>query len=135
MTTLQLSETRWTPYSGDASMIGLLRRTKLDRQAQETFVVLPHRSDLATCGPIEVHRGQFDRVKLSVPVILSAVLAAGVDRFSIAHNHPGSDARPSPEDERVLRVLAKAAETVGLELLASYIITPTEWSVTQREGA
>ena len=128
MTTLQLSETRWVPIMGDESVVSLLRRSALDRQAQEVFVVLPHRSDLATCGPIEVHRGQFDRVKLSVPVILSAVLAAGVDRFSIAHNHPGSDARPSAEDANVLAKLSEAAKTVGLELLSSYIITPTDWS-------
>lgn len=131
--TLQLSNTRWTRLNQgdtDRNIIALLHESGIDREAQEVFVVLPLRADLATCGPIEVARGGWDTTMVSVPAVMSAVVAAGCDRFAVAHNHPTDDPVQSWQDQALIERLTAAAATVGLTFERSYVVTPSgRWSV------
>ncbi|MCU0082764.1 DNA repair protein RadC [Streptococcus danieliae] len=41
----------------------------------------------------------------------------------VVHNHPSGSLKPSPNDDRVTRILAEAAGTLGIQLLDHLIIT------------
>ena len=45
----------------------------------------------------------------------------------IAHNHPSSDASPSPQDVRVTREVCKAGKLLSIELLDHLVIGDGSW--------
>src|SRR3990167_5581191 len=135
--TLQLPDARWVRLIGDTdeAIVRLLIESGIHQEAQEVFVVVPIRADLATVGPVEVARGGFDRMSVHVPSVLAAVLSVGCERFCVAHNHPTDDPVASDEDARLETRLGLAAQAAGLGFGAAYIVTPSgRWTMTINQG-
>lgn len=136
--TLRLTNTAWMHLSGrntDEAVIRLLLDYRLHEEVQEVAVVIPIRPDLRTPGPVEVGRGTYGSVDFPIPVALGAVLAAGCDRFAIAHNHPIEDPEMSDRDRALVTRFREAGRTVGLTFEASYVVTPSgAWSMLAGDG-
>lgn len=127
---LRLDGARWrqldrSPMTQRDQVIAMLREVGLEREAQEVFVVVPMKDDLSTPGPIEIGRGTYHRVEVSVPAVFAAVLLAGCDRFVVAHNHPHGNAQPSASDAVLVQSLAYAADAMDLTMEDAYILSAT----------
>jgi len=96
--------------------------------AQETFWVLAYDSMRNMRTAVEVARGSYTDVVVSIPTVLTAVLAAGTDRFVVVHNHPNGDPEPSAMDLNLTQKIANAAATCGLFFEDHIVIAPPEQS-------
>jgi len=67
-------------------------------------------------------------------IFAAALREPGVAAVLVAHNHPSGDPTPSPEDRAVTRRLARAAETLGLELLDHIIVSAGGWSSAREQS-
>ena len=67
-------------------------------------------------------------------IFAAALREPGVAAVLVAHNHPSGDPTPSPEDRAVTQRLARAAETLGLELLDHIIVSAGGWSSAREPG-
>ena len=67
---------------------------------------------------VVVAEGSIDRSLFPVWEIRNAVRHDGM-AFAVAHNHPSGDPTPSESDLQAAAQLPKAAETLGLRLLAA----------------
>ena len=54
--------------------------------------------------------------------VLRAAVVAAVPHIIVAHNHPSRDPSPSPDDIKVTKELAEAAQLLGVELLDHVVI-------------
>lgn len=61
-------------------------------------------------------------------------LLLGASAVVVAHNHPSGDPSPSDDDLRVTRRLARAGQTLGINLLDHMIVGDPEWTSLAREG-
>ena len=61
-------------------------------------------------------------------------LLLGASAIVVAHNHPSGDAAPSDDDRRITRRLARAGETLGVELLDHVIVGDPAWTSLARAG-
>jgi DNA repair protein RadC len=90
---------------------------------QEEFVVLVLNAKLRIVQLIPLFRGGMTSAPVDTKVVLRAVLVAGGTGFVAAHNHPGGDPQPSPEDRHLTKLLSLAAEAVGLRCV-DHVIVP-----------
>ena len=72
-----------------------------------------------------VARGGQHGCTVTAREILRSALGDAASGFVLVHNHPSGDATPSPEDARMTRVVARAADAVGTPLLDHVIVTPS----------
>jgi DNA repair protein RadC len=80
----------------------------LDKESQEVFLVIP--LDLhgqALSRPVEVARGQRDRVSVGISDVMRPVAASNAKGFVVVHNHPSGHARPSPKDKELTDTIRK----------------------------
>ena len=80
----------------------------LSKESQEVFLVLPmdiHSQLLSR--PVEIARGQRDRVAVGISDVMRPVIATNASRFVVVHNHPSGRARPSPKDKELTDTIRK----------------------------
>ena len=70
----------------------------------------------------ELSSGSINQTVASISEILRPVLIDQAPNFVIAHNHPSGDSTPSKPDRLLTKNLAKAAHTMGLQLVDHLII-------------
>lgn len=99
------------PNSGLADIV---KKHGLHTQAQEAFWVISNDINGNLHRIAEVARGRHDTVDVDIPSLLTAVLATGAPRFSIAHNHPTMTALPSYADRQLTNDVIAAANACGL---------------------
>lgn len=83
-------------------------RDPLSKESQEVFLVLP--LDLygeALSRPVEVARGQRDRVSIGISDVMRPVVAHNAKGFVVIHNHPSGHAKPSPKDRELTETIRK----------------------------
>lgn len=66
--------------------------------------------------------------------ILRVALEVGATAFVLAHNHPSGDPEPSVEDVQVTRVVAAAADAVGVSFLDHLVIAGGRWVSLAERG-
>ena len=89
-------------------------------QEQVRVLLLDRRNHVV--GQRVIYQGNcYSSVVRPAEVLRPAVVAA-VPHIIIAHNHPSGDASPSPDDIKVTKELAEAAELLGVELLDHIVI-------------
>ena len=89
-------------------------------QEQVRVLLLDRRNRVV--GQRVIYQGNcYSSVVRPAEVLRPAVVAA-VPHIIVAHNHPSGDASPSPDDIRVTKELAEAAELLGVELLDHVVI-------------
>lgn len=94
----------------NASDVYRILHQQLSKESQELFIVIP--LDIYAfpcCKPIEIARGQKDRVNVDSADILSAVLAKKGSAFIVVHNHPSTEASPSDADKELTAHIREAA--------------------------
>lgn len=88
----------------------------LSKESQEVFLILPLdlRGQLL-CRPVEVARGQNDRVSVDQSDIFAPVISHKAKGFVCVHVHPSGHAHPSQEDKRLTATLCEAMEHKALD--------------------
>lgn len=71
-----------------------------------------------------VAMGGCSRVEVHLPPLLAVPLMAGVDRFVLYHNHPGSWYAASQHDIDLTRRVVAGAQAAGLHLIDHEIVMP-----------
>jgi DNA repair protein RadC len=102
----------------------ILREFGLHTLVQESLWVVTYDSLMQIRTIIEVARGGYHSMDISLPTILSAVLVAGTDRFLIAHNHSSGDVAPTEIDMDLTRKLMTASNSCGLYFEDHLILSP-----------
>lgn len=91
---------------------------------QESFWVVTYDSARNLRRVTEVARGGYRDVMVSVPTVLTAVLASGTDRFVVVHNHPSGNAKPTDMDMKLTHKIMDGANAAGLYFEDHVIIAP-----------
>jgi hypothetical protein len=100
-----------------------LLHDQLSKESQEVFLVIPlNLYGKPISRPVEIARGQRDRVTVSIEDILRPVIATNAKGFVVVHNHPGLRAKPSPKDRELTASIKKAAADYSFTFLDHVII-------------
>jgi proteasome lid subunit RPN8/RPN11 len=112
----------------NAQCIHDLLASTCNSEDQEVFLVVPLdlRGDLR-CEPIEIARGQRDRVSVNSEDVLRAVVGSGCQGFVVVHNHPSGKCHPSPADKKLTATIRKATkETFPHIAFVDHVIIASE---------
>ncbi len=102
--------------------------------AQEQVRVLLLDRKNRVVGQRVIYQGNaYSSVVRPAEVLRPAVVVAAPN-IIVAHNHPSGDASPSPEDIKVTKELAQAAELLGVELLDHVVIGRSEATSLKDRG-
>lgn len=100
----------------------------LGKTSQEVFVVLPlNLHNELLCRPVEVARGQRDRVAVDTSDILRPVITKNATSFYVCHQHPSTHAnKPSKADISLTNDIIKATKAAipEVEFLDHVIVGP-----------
>src|SRR6266404_1909578 len=94
--TIHLTVEREMPSA--ASLPDVLHQLGLSDQTQEAMWVIAYDSVQNIRTVVEIARGNYHEMDVSIPAVLSVPLLASCDRFEIAHNHPSGDTAPTVLD-------------------------------------
>ena len=131
--TLELRIQRRAALPNTSSIPDLLKRWGMDAAAQESFWVITYDSAQNLRTVVEVARGGYRDVMVSIPAVMAAALKGGADRFVVAHNHPSGDTTPTSLDMDVTRKIMDAANVCGLYFEDHFIVAPHGQSVSLAE--
>jgi DNA repair protein RadC len=124
MVSVHLRVERELPSAIDSIPV-LMREAGVHTQTQEVMWVCAYDSIMQVRHIIEVARGGYHQMEVSIPAIMTAVLTAGTDRFLIAHNHSTGDVTPTTLDVELTRKVMAAANTCGLYFEDHLILGPS----------
>lgn len=110
---------------GSRPIARLLQDWGLGKEPQECFWVIAVDVVGHIRTVVEVARGGHDRQEVHIPSVMTAVLSVGASSFTVAHNHPSIDIRPSVPDGVVTHTIMDAANACGLSFEEHLIIGPT----------
>ena len=107
----------------DARAVYDMLHEQLNKESQEVFLVLPLdlHGDLL-CPPVEVARGQRDRVSVDPSDVLRSVIETNASGFIVIHNHPSGHSKPSDADRDLTKRLRKAATPFEPVVLVDHVI-------------
>ncbi|MCO5193128.1 MAG: DNA repair protein RadC [Anaerolineae bacterium] len=74
-----------------------------------------------------IYVGSLNSSVVRIGEIFRPAIEAPAAAIIIAHNHPSSDASPSPQDVRVTREVCKAGKLLSIELLDHLVIGDGSW--------
>lgn len=118
------SESKPRSFLGRSNQLSLLHDLGLATSPQEAFWVIAY-NPLKLVGLVaEIARDRPYTVNVHRPSLFGAVLASGYDRFSVAHNHPSGEAKPTNEDFVLTALIAEGAKLLGLSFEDHLIVTP-----------
>ena len=82
---------------------------------------------------VEVARGDYHSVRVSLPAVLAVPLLAGCNRLVVAHNHPSGRLFSSNHDYNLTKQVAEGANVAGLILHDHFIFGPDGRHVSLHE--
>ena len=88
----------------------------------------------ARCLHVECYEGGSDSVEMPFREIIIDAARLGSAAIVLAHNHPSGDARPSPNDCRATRKLARVGEAIDLQVLDHLVFAGNDCSSMRRLG-
>lgn len=94
--------------------------------SQEVFWAISYDAIMQVRNIVEVARGGYHSVEVPIPVILSAVLTSGTNRFMVAHNHSSGDVTPTQLDVDLTSKIMAAANTCGLYFEDHVVLGPNK---------
>ncbi len=92
----------------------------------ESVHVLLFSDDGAFLGIEPLSTGTVNASEIITRMIIEVARANGVTKLALAHNHPRGISRPSKEDVAVTQTLFEQLSSVGITLLAHYIVASCE---------
>ena len=109
-------------------------RAELMGEAQEVILIAALDGLRKVADVVEVARGGYHSVGLSLPPLLAVPILAGCDRAVIAHTHPSGRLIPSDHDYELTREVAVALGHCGIELVDHLIFGPDGKHLSLREA-
>lgn len=102
----------------DARKVYDLLEAQYAKESQEVFLCLPVdlRGQLL-CPPVEIARGQRDRVSIDVSDVLRPVIATNAQGFVVTHGHPSGHATPSAADKSLTKHIKESAKIALPEVM------------------
>lgn len=97
-------------------------QAKIGRLPHEVFLCLYLDSSNRLIECQELFRGSIDRTAIYPREIIKESLARNASSLIVAHNHPGGNPLPSPQDELITKDLQEALSWVDIELLDHCIV-------------
>jgi len=97
-------------------------QTKIGRLPHEVFLCLYLDSSNRLIECQELFRGSIDRTAIYPRVIIKESLGRNASALIVAHNHPGGNPLPSPQDELITKDLQEALSWVDINLLDHCIV-------------
>lgn len=85
-------------------------------------------------GMADVYKGSVNSSQVRVAEVFRPALQRNAPSIILAHNHPGGDSTPSPDDVAVTRVINQAGKLLNIELLDHLILGHSEWSSMKQKG-
>lgn len=110
------------------TVIAKMAAQALRHARRETVLVLVADQQNGLLRTDVVASGAVDSVAFPVREVLAAVLRADGRAFAVAHNHPSGDPAPSVSDRNASRVLAQAADAVGVRFLDHVVVADRGWA-------
>lgn len=102
----------------------LLEEWGLTNSTQEQLWVVTYDSIEQVRLVQKIAQGGYHELDIPLPVLLTAVLLSGTDRFKVVHNHPSGDTSPTNMDVQLTSVVMEAANMVGLYFEDHVIVGP-----------
>ena len=93
-----------------------------------------HVDDQARCVHLSRHGGDEKGTHFPLRSIIADAAAHHSAGIVLAHNHPGGNSTPSPDDCRATRRLASAAEALDCAVIDHLVFAGTECSSLRRMG-
>jgi len=85
-------------------------------------------------GMADVYKGSVNSSQVRVAEVFRPALQRNAPSIIIAHNHPGGDSSPSPDDVAVTRVINQAGKLLNIELLDHLIVGHGSWASLKQKG-
>lgn len=111
------------PLRSSASVARLVG-PRVEHELVEVMYVLGLNGALRVMLLQEVARGALHSFAITPRDVFRAALCAGASSIVLVHNHPSGDARPSPEDVALTKVIAEGGRVLGMPLADHVIISP-----------
>jgi len=106
----------------------------LSSQPQEVFSALYLDTKHRMIAYREIHRGTLSEVAVHARDVITPGLLINAAGCIIAHNHPGGDPNPSPDDCALTRRLIDAAALLDFEIYDHLIIGENQYVSFQQTG-
>ena len=98
------------------------------KYADREHVVVLYLSSKHTLIAVDyAHIGRESDSLVSIPAIIRGGLLTCASAIILAHNHPGGDPHPSPQDINMTDRIAEAGKLMGIEVLDHVIIGADEF--------
>lgn len=110
------------PLMTDPAVVARHVRARVGVPDQEEFHVLLLDSRNRLAHGAMVGRGTLDRANVHPREVFRMAIRHSAARVVVAHNHPSGDPLPSEADIAMTHILARAGETVGVELIDHVIV-------------
>ena len=96
------------------------------QESAESVHVLLFSDDGAFLGIEPLSTGTVNASEIITRMVIEISRTYGVTRLALAHNHPRGISRPSKEDVAVTKMLFEQLSSVGITLLAHYVVANCE---------
>lgn len=83
---------------------------------------------------VKLSHGGLSETAVDVRVIMREALLANATVFTLIHNHPSGNARPSGDDDRLTKRIKEAAQTMRIHMVDHVIITDGRYYSYAEEG-
>jgi len=104
-------------------LVNLYNQLDLVDADREHFWVLGFNNKLRLRYIEEVAVGTGEKAVISTRQVFRTAVMKGVSTIIVAHNHPGGDLTPSPEDIKLTRLLIDGGKLLDLQVLDHIIVT------------
>jgi len=106
-----------------ASEVAALMHPRLDHLDHEEMWILSLDGQNGARAVRRVAQGGLHGCAVSARDILRLALLDAASAFVLVHNHPSGDPQPSAEDVAMTRIVAEAAELVGVALVDHVVVS------------
>jgi DNA repair protein RadC len=110
-----------------------LVQSYLANASRERLIAFYLTADLKLLGIEEVSIGTASYAPASAAEIMKGALLSNASKLIVAHNHPGSVATPSKDDEQFTKNLMQACEMFEMSLLDHFIVAGSR-TISMRES-
>lgn len=113
---------KWGNMSNARKVYDALQES-CNKESQEVFLVIPLDLHGDPCSPpVEIARGQRDRVNVDASDVMRPVITSNCSGFVVVHNHPSGHAKPSDADRSLTKNIQKAAKPYAPVTMIDHVI-------------
>lgn len=119
---------RPTITNSEESLEVLKRLFETDKLGlQEQFLVIFLNKANKVIGTCNMFKGGNSQTSVDVKLLLATALKLLASGLIVSHNHPSGNLKPSPEDQKLTKVIQKRAQEMGINVVDHLIVSP-DWT-------